>query len=130
VNTESGSFARGCLGPVDDAFDRTLANPGKYRHEKAISGAYLGALCLFAAQSAARAGCFSPVGAHAIERVPGLSTRELNDFLLFPDGAESPLGAVCALQPAEDSRALYVLCDSIVERAAAFVAVNLASILL
>ena len=50
VNTESGSFARGRSGPVDDAFDATTANPGKYRHEKTISGAYLGALCLFAAQ--------------------------------------------------------------------------------
>ena len=44
------------VGPVDDAFDATMANPGRYRHEKTISGAYLGALCLFAAQSAARAG--------------------------------------------------------------------------
>ena len=59
VNTESGSFARGARGPVDDAFDATMANPGKYRHEKSISGAYLGALCLFAAKSAAQAGCLS-----------------------------------------------------------------------
>jgi hexokinase len=130
VNTESGSFARGCLGPVDDAFDRTMANPGKYRHEKTISGAYLGALCLFAVQSAARAGCFSSASARAVAGVPALSTRELNDFLLFPDSAENPLGAACTGQPAEDARGLYVLCDSIVERAAAMVAVNLSAILL
>lgn len=130
VNTESGSFARGGSGPVDDAFDLTMANPGTYRHEKKISGAYLGALCLFAAQSAARAGCFSADAARAIERVAGLSTRELNDFLLFPDSAENPLGAACLGRPADDARGLYVLCDSIVERAAALVAVNLAAILL
>ena len=130
VNTESGSFARGGSGPVDDAFDLTMANPGKYRHEKMISGAYLGALCLFAAQSAARAGCLTADAARAIERVAGLSTRELNDFLLFPDSAENPLGAACLGQPADDARGLYVLCDSIVERAAALVAVNLSAVLL
>jgi len=130
VNTESGSFARGARGPVDDSFDATTANPGKYRHEKTISGAYLGGLCLFAAKSAARAGCLSAEAARDLERVPGLSTRELNDFLLYPDSLENPLGAACALKPAGDSRALYILCDTLVERAAALVAVNLAAILL
>jgi hexokinase len=130
VNTESGSFALGGFGPVDDAFDQTMANPGKYRHEKTISGAYLGALCLFAAQSAARAGCFSTPAARLIEGVAGLSTRGLNDFLLYPHSAENPLGAACADQPADDARGLYVLCDSIVERAAALVAVNLSAIVL
>jgi len=130
INTESGSFGQGISGPVDDAYDGTLAEPGTYRHEKKISGAYLGALCLFAAQSAARDGCFSAGAAQAIGRVPALSTRELNDFLLFPDGTDNPLGAVCTLQPAEDSRALYILCDTITERAAALVAVTFSAILL
>jgi hexokinase len=130
VNTESGSFARGARGPVDDAFDATTANPGKYRHEKAISGAYLSALCLFAAKNAARAGCLSAEAARRLEPVQALSGRELNDFLLYPDSAENPLGAACAHLSSDDPRALYVLCDSIVERAAALVAVNLAAVLL
>ena len=130
VNTESGSFGRGGSGPVDDAYDLTLANPGTYRHEKKISGVYLGPLCLFAAQRAALDGCFSAEAGRAIERVAGLTTRELSDFLLFPDSVENPLGAACAGQPADDARGLYVLCDSIVERAAALVAVTLSAILL
>jgi hexokinase len=130
VNTESGSFGRGARGPVDDAFDATTANPGKYRHEKAISGAYLGALCLFAARSAAREGCLSQAAANRLETIPSLSTRELSDFLLYPDSAENPLGAECAGLPAADSRALYVLCDTLVERAAALVAVTLSAVLL
>jgi hexokinase len=130
VNTESGSFGRGARGPVDDAFDATTANPGKYRHEKAISGAYLGALCLFAAKSAARAGCLSGAAANRIETISTISTRELSDFLLYPDSAENPLGAACAGLPAEDARSLYVLCDTLVERAAALVAVTLAAVLL
>jgi len=130
VNTESGSFARGARGAVDDAFDATMANPGRYRHEKTISGAYLGALCLFAARSAARAGFLSGEISRRIEGVASLSTRELNDFLLYPDRPDHALGAACRGAPAEDARALYVLCDTIVERAAALVAVNLAGIVL
>ena len=130
VNTESGSFARGVFGPVDDAFDATTADPGRYRHEKTISGAYLGALCLFAARAAARDGCISAEGSAVLERIPGLSTRELNDFLLYPDGGGNPLAAVCAQMPVSDAQALYRLCDSLVERAAAMVAVNLGAVLL
>jgi hexokinase len=130
VNTESGSFARGACGPVDDAFDATLANPGKYRHEKTISGAYLGALCLFAACAAAREGCISPAGKAELERIPALSTRELNDFLLYPDGPGNPLAAACAKLPVSDAQAIYRLCDSLVERAAAMMAVNLGAVLL
>ena len=76
--------------------DATTADPGKYRHEKMISGAYLGALCLFAAKrrgtgrlSFRRRGCRA--GCRAF---PG--TRELNDFLLYPDGQDNPLGAGAA----------------------------------
>jgi len=130
VNTESGSFARGIHGPVDDAFDATMATPGKYRHEKTISGAYLGALCLFAARAAARAGAMSAAAEPELARLPGLSTRELNDFLLFPDGDGSPLSAACGRLPASDAVALYRLCDCLVERAAAMVAVNLGAVLL
>jgi len=128
VNTESGSFARGARGAVDDAFDATMANPGRYRHEKAISGAYLGALCGFAAQSAARSGCLSAAGARRLDSLPPVTTRDLNDFLLFPDRPEGPLGSLCAGLDSDDARGLYLLCDTIVERAAALVAVNLAAI--
>jgi hexokinase len=130
VNTESGSFDRGARGAVDDTFDATMANPGRYRHEKTISGAYLGALCLFAARSAARAGFLSGEISRGLEGVTSLSTRELNDFLLYPDRPDHALGAACQGASADDARALYMLCDTIVERAAALVAVNLAGIVL
>ncbi len=129
VNTESGSFGRDVLGPVDDAFDAATINPGRYRHEKTISGAYLGALCLFAAQRAAREGHLGAGAAEALEGIGALSTRELNDFLLAPDDTRHPLGGVCARIPG-GAAALYVLCDRIVERAAAHVAVNIAAVVL
>jgi hexokinase len=129
INTESGSFAGSPSGRIDDAFDAATAEPGKYRHEKMISGAYLGALCLFTAKAAARDGCLSAAAGAALDGVPALSTRELNDFLLYPDGG-NPLGAACARMDAEDARGLYVICDSLVERAAVFAAVTLCAILL
>jgi hexokinase len=129
VNTESGSYGRDTLGPVDDGFDATTINPGRYRHEKTISGAYLGALCLFAAQAAARDGALGPGAGPVLAAVSSLSTRELNDFLLNPDDQRTPLGGTCATLPGAGP-ALYALCDSIVERAAAHVAVNLAAVVL
>ena len=130
INTESGSFGRGAFGKIDDEFDATTAVPGKYRHEKAISGVYLSALCLFTAQRAAREGCLSEDAARELARVQSLSGRELNDFLLYPDGKDNPLGAVCGRVPAADARALYRLCDMLVERAAALVALNLCAVVL
>jgi hexokinase len=130
VNTESGSFGGWPRGRVDDEFDATMANPGKYRNEKAISGAYLGALCFFAVRSAARAGLLSAQAGKELERVPSLSTPELNDFLFFPDTPSNPLGVVCGRLSADDARDMYTICDAIVERAALLVAVDLGAILL
>jgi hexokinase len=130
INTESGSFGRSALGRIDDEFDATTVTPGKYRHEKAISGAYLGALCLFTAQRAAQEGFLSGEAARELARIQTLSGRELNNFLLYPDGKDNPLGGVCARVPVEDSRALYRLCDTLVERAAALVAVNLCAVIM
>jgi hexokinase len=135
VNTESGSFARGVYGRVDDGFDATMANPGRYRHEKTISGGYLGALCLYAARQAAREKLMSEATARELDRVTSLDTKELNDFLLYPDSLGNPLSVACGRAGGSsavrtDARTLYRLCDSIVERAAAMVAVNLAAVLL
>ena len=130
VNTESGSFGRGVRGEIDDLFDAAMINPGKYRHEKTISGAYLGPLCLFTAQFAAREGCFSPEAAHAIAGLHALNTREMNEFLLSPDSPDNPLGALSGRIPAADARTLYSVCEAVVERAAAMVAVNLSAVLL
>ena len=95
-----------------------------------ISGAYLGALCLFTAKQAARGGCLTAAAGDALEGVASLSTRELNDFLLYPDSADNPLGAACGRMSADDARSLYSLCDALVERAAVLVAVTLSAIVL
>lgn len=130
INTESGSFGGSPVGAVDLAFDETTASPGKYRHEKMISGAYLGALGLFAARRAARDGFLSPEAAREISRLETLSTKDLNDFLLRPESPDNPLGALCRRLAPEDRRGLLVLLDGLVARAALLVAVTISAPLL
>ena len=130
INTESGSFGLSPAGTVDDSFNATTATPSKYRHEKMISGAYLGPLGLFTAREAAAAGCFSPEATAAIEGLQELSTRELNDFLLHPETADNPLGLVCLSLPPQDRQGLWSLLDAIVERAALLVAVTISAVVL
>ena len=131
VNMESGSFARGPVGAdVDGGFDATTANPSRYRHEKMISGAYLGALCLFAVRRAAADGLLSSAAGPALERLPSLSTQELDQFLRTPDDRGHPLGAACASLPDTDAVLVYRVCDALVERAASMVAVTLAAVVL
>jgi hexokinase len=130
INTESGSFGKGAYGPVDNEFDASTATPGRYRHEKTISGAYLGALCLFAAQKAGSEGCFAESTVKDIDRTLSLSTPQLNEFLLYPDSTDNPLGVICQRACFEDAQALYRLCDALVERSAAMAAVNIAAVVL
>ena len=130
INTESGSFALSPAGTVDDAFDATTATPTRYRHEKMISGAYLGPLGLFAAREAAAAGCFSAEAARGVAGLQELSTRELNDFLLHPEAADNPLGSLCLRLPKADRQGLLSLLDAVVERAALLVAVTISAVVL
>ncbi len=130
VNTESGSFALSPTGAIDDAYDATTATPSRYRHEKMISGVYLGTVGLFAVREAARAGCLSQEAARAIEGLRELSTRELNGFLLRPDSGDNPLGSICLHLPVEDKRSLLSLIDAIVERAALLVAASISAVVL
>ncbi|HUI70838.1 MAG TPA: hexokinase [Spirochaetia bacterium] len=130
VNTESGSFGLAPTGSVDDEFDATTATPRRYRHEKMISGAYLGTVGLFAARSAAKAGCFSSEAAPAFSRLQELSTRDFNAFLLRPESGDNPLGAISLRLPAEDRTALVRLFDALVERASLFVASTISAVVL
>lgn len=127
INMEAGSFGKSATGPVDDAFDRTTANPGRYRHEKMISGAYLGGLCLFAARQAAREGFLSREAGRELARIEAFSTKDMNDFLLRPESPDNPMAAACRRLPSSDRSDLLQLLDSIVGRAAVLVAVTIAA---
>jgi hexokinase len=126
INLEAGAFAKAPAGRLDDEFDAGTEFPGKYRYEKMVSGGYLGNLCLLVLKAACRAGCLSPAAGRAINGASSLSTKDVNDFLLFPDAAQGPLSVLAP----DDADAAAVLLDRLVERSAALAAVNLCAVLL
>ncbi len=130
INTELGGFGRGPQTIIDKEFNSGTETPGKYLNEKMISGAYLGGLCLAAAHRAAKEGVLSAETARELKLLPGLSTRELSDFIMSPTNAENPVAGISTRVPPEDARALYNVMDAVVERAAMLVAVDLCAILL
>ena len=88
VVLESGGFAVRGRGDLDEAFDRTTKDPGRYPCEKMHSGAYLGGLALAVLRAAAREGLFTGPAAAALEgdgdargagpeRVPAPAVRRL-----------------------------------------------------
>ena len=130
VNTESGSFALSPSGAIDDMYDATTATPSRYRHEKMISGAYLGHLGLIAMQQAAAAGCFSPVRSErsvlSTSSPPGTSTTSS-----FTPTARTIRWALSALRlPADDRRDMVSLLDALVERASVLVAITISAVIL
>jgi len=126
INLEAGSFGKAPAGRLDDEFDAGTELPGKYRYEKMVSGGYLGSLCLLVLKAAARAGCLSPDAGRKLAGMPSLSTKDVNDFLLYPDAGSGPLDGLAA----EDARAASILLDRLVERSAALAAAHLCAVLL
>ena len=76
VNCESGAFSGVPAGPLDDLLDAQSIDPGAYRHEKMVSGAYLGPLCLLALQEAAKQGLFSGEAAGMLAALTELQSAE------------------------------------------------------
>lgn len=76
VNCESGAFDGVDMGTFDRRLHEASVDPGKYAHEKMVSGAYLGPLCLHALQGAAEEGMFSPAAAKLIHSLPALQSWE------------------------------------------------------
>ena len=129
VNVESGGFGKAPQGKIDKDFDQSSNSPGMYIFEKMISGAYLGPLCLWAVHAAAAEGLFSKDTAQNLKKIKELSTKDIDDFMSYPEGRGGPLSS--ALQPAsseEDLATAYYLIDRLIERAAKLTAINLSSV--
>ena len=52
INIESGAFSQMPRTDIDQAFDSTTKNPGRYAFEKMFAGGYLGGLCSTALKTA------------------------------------------------------------------------------
>lgn len=129
INIESGGFAAGFEGVLDQNFGRTTADPGKYILEKMVSGKYLGGLCREVIVTAANDGLFSSAVTERLKQLNDLTTIDLNDYLSDEGGANPLANAVTAGTDA-DREVLTVLIERIIERAAFMAAVTLTATIL
>lgn len=126
INIESGGFGKSHRGKLDMAFDKTTNNPGIYKFEKMISGAYLGSLYLKVLQKAAADKLFSNETSKLIRELTVLETKEMNAFLLYPRGGNL-LAKICSAGGEGDVFAAYLIADRLTERAAKLTAINLSA---
>lgn len=128
VNVESGGFGKAPQGKIDKEFDRSSNSPGMYTFEKMISGAYLGPLCLWTIRQAARDGLFSSGSTQKLKKIKELSTKDVDEFMSYPQGKGGPLSSALKTAGEEDLAAAYYLIDRLIERAAKLTAINLSSV--
>lgn len=128
INIESGGYGRALRGLIDEEFDGKTINPGKYTFEKMISGRYQGGLIAATIKKAMEEGLFSQYFSENFNKIGKITAKDVNDFLYYPY-SKSKLSK-CCLDKTDDSIVLYHIIDSIIERAAKLVAINLSAILL
>jgi hexokinase len=127
INMESGNYSKAPNGDIDMEFDETTVNPGQANFEKKISGGYLGGLVFTLLKNAAKAGLLSETFKENIGKIDTITTIDANEYLNFPYG-NNLISNCCSCIPEEgqiDRTTLYYLIDSLVERAAKLVAINL-----
>jgi hexokinase len=128
INTESGIYNKTQRGIIDVEFDNGTKNPGDHAFEKMISGKYQGSLLLAVLKKGAIDGMFSTHFARRISEIDDISTMEMDKFLYHPYGDN--ILSLCCDEFSDDHMTLYYLIDSIVERAAKLITINMASILM
>lgn len=128
INMESGSLDKIPGGTIDTNFDATTIKPGTYHFEKMISGAYIGPLGSRVLEEAIEAGLVSVAAARDISRLLPLTTVTMDNFLHNPYSRDNPIANACA-HPADRST-IFILLDTVVERAAKLSAVNLSATIL
>jgi hexokinase len=127
VNVESGGFDKAPQGKIDKDFDQSSNCPGMYTFEKMISGAYLGPLCLWTVRAAAEEGLLSKDSAEKLKEIKEISTKDVNDFMSYPQGRGGPLSSALKTASQDDLATTYYLIDRLIERAAKLTAINLSS---
>lgn len=128
INIESGGYNKMPSSDIDTGFDAGTENPGEYKFEKMTSGRYIGGLILETVKKAAEEGLFSEYFENRIKDITRLETAEADRFLCNPYG--DCLLCRCCMQDSDDAIVLYYIIDSILERAAKLITINLASIML
>ena len=121
VNLESGSFDGFPRGDFDLAMDNALPDTGYYIAEKMCSGAYLGEVCRYTLQAAAREGLFTETAAEYLLHLPELDSPTADAWALgkLPE----------CFDAADRGNAAYITFE-LFDRAARCMCCNLSAILL
>ncbi len=125
INIESGNFNKLPVGEIDKLLDNTTANPGQYLFEKMISGRYLGATASIALNEAVKAGLLSSDTADLLDTKGELMSAALSKLLENPNVFNRDVfgGKIAD----EDLSTIYLIVESLVERAAKFTSINMAA---
>lgn len=121
VNLESGMYDGIARGDLDDALDRQSENPGLKHFEKLTAGVYLGALCSAAVIKAVQEGCVSKAAGERMAALGRIDSAVVDGFACG-EGLEG-------FSP-EDAQFIRTVAETIIERSAKCMAINLAAILL
>jgi hexokinase len=128
INCETGGFGKARRGKIDTEFDAKLKDPGVYKFEKMISGAYLGPLFLEVISTAITDGLFSKETTENLSRLESLETQEMDSFLTNPEG-DNMLAKSCVSSD-EDKQILNLLGERLVERAGKLTATKLSALVI
>jgi len=131
INVESGGYGKFKRGTIDVQYDQSFEDHGMFIYEKMVSGRYLGDLILEVIKKAAYEGLFSEVFTNRIKLVDSISSCEIDEFVDFKN--ENNILSRCCSERADnvvDRNTCYFLIDAIFERAAKYLTVNLAAVLL
>lgn len=128
INVESGNLSFD-VGSLDKLYFQSTKDPDRYHFEKMISGAYLGPFAGFVIKSAIEEGLFSAEFAERFYKIGTLTTTVMSNYLEMPYNKDYALVAAVG-DNEDDTLALYVIIDSIIERAAKLTAANLSAAVL
>lgn len=130
INVESGTFSVADRGDIDKALDTKTSIPGTYFLEKMTSGAYFGSLVSEVLFEAEKTDLFNKAFNEELIEAGSFNTRQVNEFIQNPFRKDNIISRICFQHEDENRELLYFLIDSLLERAAKLIAVNMAAIIL
>jgi hexokinase len=128
INIESGNFDF-CPGKLDQEFFASTKQPNHYHLEKMISGAYLGPMSNLVINKAIEEAIFSETFAQRFAKVQPINTMVMSNYLEMPFNRDYALVA-CTEGNEDDAKALWLILDSLIARAAKLTAANLSATVL
>ena len=126
INCEAANFDKMTRGDIDEAFDATTINPGKYLLEKMVAGGYLGGLCSRILLAAAAEKVILKGSIPHLEAIGPLSAAQLDGLLAGTLGEDEQF---TKFKP-DDLVTMKTILSEVVERAALLTAINISAVVL